>query len=95
MRLSKDNIFSYLEGRGLIPAGERGSCEPPGQGNINWVRRVRRPGGASFIVKQARESLERFPEYQAPPERLTLEARYYDVTAAFDAEEVRPSGPRL
>jgi len=90
VRLSKDNIFSYLEGRGLIPAGERGTCEAPGEGNINWVQRVRRPGGTSFIVKQARGSLERFPEYQAPPQRLALEAHYYEVTAGFDTEEVRP-----
>jgi 5-methylthioribose kinase len=51
---------------------------------------VRRSDGGSFIVKQARESLERFPECQAPPARIALEAKYYEVTAPYNTEHVRP-----
>jgi 5-methylthioribose kinase len=63
--------------------------EPAGTGNINWVRRVRSLGdGASWVVKQARPALERFPEYRAPTERALFEARYFETTAPFDREGV-------
>jgi 5-methylthioribose kinase len=90
VRLTNDNLFSYLEARGHLTPDADARCESPGEGNINWVRRVRGSDGASFIVKQARESLERFPEYQAPPQRIVLEARYYEVTAPYDTEQIRP-----
>jgi 5-methylthioribose kinase len=90
MRLTIENLFGYLESRGLLPPGADARCESPGEGNINWVQRVRGSDGASFIVKQARGSLERFPEYAAPPQRIALEARYYEVTAPYDTEHVRP-----
>ncbi len=53
--------------------------EPVGDGNINWVRRVRLPDGSSFVVKHARKALERFPEYSAPVERLVYEHRYGQI----------------
>jgi 5-methylthioribose kinase len=71
--------------------GERARLEPAGDGNINWVRRVRGEGpGRSWIVKQARPALERFPEYRVTTARILCEARYYEQTEGFDAEAVRP-----
>jgi 5-methylthioribose kinase len=63
--------------------------EPAGTGNINWVRRVRSLGdGSSWVVKQARPALERFPEYRAPTERALFESRYFETAAPFDREGV-------
>ena len=55
------------------------SVEPAGDGNINWVRRVRVPDGRSIVVKQARGALERFPEYSVDPVRMVFEARYFEI----------------
>jgi 5-methylthioribose kinase len=64
--------------------------EPAGDGNINWVRRVR-AGGRSWVVKQARPALERFPQYQAPTERIVCEARWLETVRPLDAGRVCPA----
>ena len=79
-----------MRGIGLF-GQEEARVEPAGDGNINWVRRVSTPiGGESWIVKQARPALERFPEYQVTTERIVFEARYYQVVAPFDHEGICP-----
>jgi len=63
-----------------VLADARGvSVEPAGDGNINWVRRARAPDGRSFVVKQARGALERFPDYRVDPVRMVFEARYFEI----------------
>jgi hypothetical protein len=52
------------------------SIEVPGEGNINYVRRVRTRDGSSLVLKQAHDALERFPEYRVGSERLLFEERY-------------------
>ncbi|MFQ5696704.1 MAG: phosphotransferase [Myxococcota bacterium] len=67
---------------GWLAARERPRLEPPlrvepaGEGNINYVRRVRDARGRSVVVKHARAALERFPEYRVHPRRLIFEHRY-------------------
>ena len=89
LRLDEYNLLDYL--RKIAPGlvGTHARVEPAGDGNINWVRRVR---GAekSCVVKQARPQLERFPEYEAPTERIAIEARFYALAASFDADRVCP-----
>ena len=87
--LDDANLPEYLRGLGLLTMGEVARVEPAGDGNINWVRRVR-VGDRSFVVKQARLHLERFPEYQAPTERIVCEARYLDTVRPFDRDAVCP-----
>jgi 5-methylthioribose kinase len=89
-RLDDATLPAFLRERGLLDRTERATVEPAGDGNINWVRRVR-AGDRSFVVKQARPALERFPEYEAPTERIVCEARYYDAVRALDAERVCPA----
>ena len=77
------------------------SVEKAGDGNINWVRRARvadsarswspARAGRSFIVKQARPALERFPQYRVSTERLVFEARWMEVARRWDAEGVLPA----
>jgi len=88
-RLSEANLPDYLVTAGLIGPEEGVAVEPLGDGNINWVRRFR-TGAGSRVVKQARPSLERFPEYQVSTERILFEARYYETVALFDFEGICP-----
>lgn len=97
--LTDTSLPDYLRSIGLIEAGEPVSVEKAGDGNINWVRRVRRhpPGGAasSCIVKQARPALERFPQYQVSTERLVFEARWLEEARPFDTTGVCPAVHRV
>ena len=91
--LTEANVFDYLRDRYPPAAGRdgaAGSCAPAGDGNINWVRRVR-AGGRSFVVKQAGPALEKFPEYAVSPERILHEARYYRAVAPFDEAGICPA----
>jgi 5-methylthioribose kinase len=88
--LSEDTVPAYLVALGVIPEGIGVSIENPGEGNINWVRRARPDSGPSWIVKQARPALERFPEYRVSTDRIRIEARYYETVAPFDSEHLCP-----
>jgi 5-methylthioribose kinase len=88
VRLDEASLPSYLRRLGIL-AGDPVLVEPAGDGNINWVRRVR-AGPRSWVVKQARPALERFPEYRVSTERIVFEARWLETAARFDREGVCP-----
>jgi 5-methylthioribose kinase len=88
--LDDRSLPDYLRGLGVLGAGEPARVEPAGDGNINWVRRVR-AGARSWVVKQARPALERFPQYQAPTERIVCEARWLETVRPFDTDRVCPA----
>jgi 5-methylthioribose kinase len=79
LKLDEASLPEYLVSRGLLRDARGVSVEPAGDGNINWVRRVTAPDGASLVVKQARGALERFPQYKVDPIRAVFEARYGEV----------------
>ena len=82
----------FLRAAGLTRPDDEVVVEPAGDGNINWVRRARVPArGASWIVKQARPALERFPEYRASTERIVFEARWFAIARNVDTEGVCPA----
>ena len=88
---SEADLPGYLERLGLLGPGEPVCVERAGEGNINWVRRVRSTARErSFVVKQARPALERFPEYRVSTQRIEFEARWYQTVARFDAEGICP-----
>jgi 5-methylthioribose kinase len=89
MRLDDSTLPDYLQRLGWLGSGEPAAVEKAGDGNINWVRRVR-AGGRSVVVKQARPQLERFPEYEAPTERIVCEARYWEIARPLDRDGVAP-----
>jgi 5-methylthioribose kinase len=93
MRLSDENLTTYLAARGLLAQPEGARVEPAGDGNINFVRRVRSADGRSWIVKQARDALERFPEYRVTTERIVFESRYlrHAADAAPDHAALLPT----
>ena len=95
--LTEAEVPGYLRGLGLAGPGEPVRVEPAGDGNINWVRRATAlgPPVRSYVLKQARPALERFPQYQAPTGRIVCEARYLERARAWDAEGVCPKVHRF
>ncbi len=89
--LDDNNVPGYLVAIGILRAGDAPVVAPAGDGNINWVRRVRVSDGRSWIVKQARRNLEKFPHYTADTARLVYESRYLDVARACDQGGVLPA----
>jgi 5-methylthioribose kinase len=87
--LTDATLPDYLESVGFLPQNEAVAVEKVGDGNINWVRRVR-TGAGSWVVKQARPALERFPEYRASTERIVIEARFYETVAPWDRDRLCP-----
>jgi 5-methylthioribose kinase len=62
-------------------AGEEvGSVEKAGEGNMNLVLRVS-TGERTFIVKQARPWVEKYPDLSAPAERARTESLFYRTIA--------------
>jgi 5-methylthioribose kinase len=90
--LTDEAIPAYARELGLAAAGEPVTIGAGGDGNINWVRRVHVGGERprSFVLKQARPALERFPQYAAPTERLLFEARWFELAGAHDADRICP-----
>lgn len=76
------DLPGFLVEKGWIAHDEKViSTEKPGEGNMNFVRRVI-TGKRSFIVKQCRPWVEKYPDIEAPVERLEVEAKYYQTIAS-------------
>ena len=90
LRLGDEQLPDYLVRRGIVPQATGVTVEPAGDGNINWVRRARTADGRSWIVKQARPALERFPEYQVSTERIVFEHRYFALAVELSEPEICP-----
>ena len=72
-------LEDYLRKRGWMSAAERLiSCEKPGEGNMNFVLRAKTPH-ESLIIKQARPWVEKYPDIEAPLERIQVEAAFYKL----------------
>ncbi|MEL6192782.1 MAG: phosphotransferase [Bacteroidota bacterium] len=74
-------ISQFLLGKGWLQQGESlERTEKPGEGNMNYVLRVR-TNKRSFILKQARPWVEKYPQIAAPVERNQVEATYFQEVA--------------
>jgi 5-methylthioribose kinase len=72
-------LTAYLRQKAWIHGGEMiEMIEKPGEGNMNFVMRVK-TNRQSFIVKQARPWVEKYPQVAAPIERIMVEARFYQA----------------
>ncbi|GAA0751115.1 phosphotransferase [Psychroflexus lacisalsi] len=77
----KASLESYLKGQGWLQLNEKiTALEIPGAGNMNFTIRVK-TGERSFIVKQSREYVEKFPQVPAPSERALREAEFYQLVS--------------
>ncbi len=90
LRLGERQLPGYLVRRGIVADAAGMAVERAGDGNINWVRRARAADGRSWIVKQARPALERFPEYHASTERIVFEHRYHERASKLPEGEICP-----
>jgi len=83
----------YLRSHGWLAEGEVvTAAAKAGEGNMNYTLRVITPR-RSFIVKQARPWVEKYPHIAAPFERGEMEIRFYRLVAGRPA--VRDAMPRL
>ncbi len=86
-------LSAYLTaGRRLRPGETLLDAEKAGEGNMNCTVRVRTSSG-SFILKQSRPWLEKYPHISAPFDRALVEARFYQLVASSEAVAGRM--PRL
>jgi 5-methylthioribose kinase len=92
--IDDSTLIDVLEGAGFPVDRSVARVESAGEGNINFVRRVWVARDHSVIVKHARPTLERFPEYTAPTERLCFEARYMRAVDALLGRGASPA-PRI
>ncbi len=75
----KNELEAYLKNQGWLKPDEQiAKIEKPGEGNMNFTLRVD-TGERSFIVKQSRDFVEKYPQVAAPVERVLSEARFYEI----------------
>lgn len=53
------------------------SARKPGEGNMNYTIRIR-TNFRTFILKQSRNYVEKYPQIPAPVDRAIIEGRFYD-----------------
>ncbi|HMV69141.1 MAG TPA: phosphotransferase [Myxococcota bacterium] len=86
-----DALRDHLRAIGWLGASEALTrVERAGEGNMNLVLRVW-TDARSFIVKQSRPWVERYPAIDAPADRALVEARFYGLAAGAVAARM----PRL
>ncbi|GJM36309.1 MAG: hypothetical protein DHS20C18_53100 [Saprospiraceae bacterium] len=96
MHLDKDKpevIFDYLQEIGfLAPEETIRSAEKAGEGNMNYTLRIH-TSSRSFILKQARPYVEKYPSIPAPVERAQKESSFFQVAGQWP--DVGDRLPRL
>jgi 5-methylthioribose kinase len=71
-------VERYLAGRGLVAAGDLPiAIARAGAGNMNLAIRITLASGRTFVVKQGRPWVEKYPQIPAPLERTLVEAAFY------------------
>ncbi|WKV12467.1 phosphotransferase [Marivirga harenae] len=75
-----ETIDSYLSDKKWLEENEKvASVEKPGEGNMNFTLRCRTSNDHSFIIKQSRDFVEKFPQVPAPAERVLRESEFYEI----------------
>ena len=78
-------LATYLQQRGWLAQDERlQSAEKAGEGNMNYTLRIT-TSARSFILKQARPWVEKYPSIAAPWDRALVEGRFYEVVQTQSA----------
>lgn len=93
--LSKDKseLEAYLKAHDWLKPDEHiAKTEKPGEGNMNFTLRID-TGKRTFIVKQSRDFVEKYPQVAAPAERVLNEARFYEILSGN--RELRKMTPNV
>lgn len=89
----RQGLSRYLRSKGWLSEKEAvTTAVKAGEGNMNYTLRVVTPR-RSFIIKQARPWVEKYPHISAPFERAEMEIRFYQLVAGRPA--VRDAMPAL
>ncbi len=87
MNLDKNNlaeISRYLQTKEFLKSSSFvAKAEKPGEGNMNYTLRLY-VDDQTFIIKQARSYVEKYPSIPAPQERILVESEFYNIVAAND-----------
>lgn len=88
-----DSLGKFLNAAGIMANDEKlVRAEKAGEGNMNCTVRVT-TDQHTFIVKQARPWVEKYPQFEAPWDRTLREMEFYQTIARNDA--VARAMPRL
>lgn len=93
--LTKDKVEleAYLKEQGWLQPEEKVShVEIPGAGNMNFTLRVK-TGARSFIIKQSRDYVEKYPQVAAPAQRVLRESDFYKLIS--EKEGLQRMMPKL
>ena len=89
----RNSLETYLKAKGWLRLQERvKAVEIPGAGNMNFTLRIK-SAERSFILKQSREYVEKYPQVAAPAERALREAEFYGLIAGH--RQLRSYMPKL
>ncbi len=78
---SLEEITSYCQTKGYLSSTQTAESRSiPGEGNMNYVIRINHSAG-SFILKQSRDYVQKYPQVAAPVIRSTVEATFYNVVS--------------
>lgn len=87
------SLEEHLQGQGLLAQDEQvRAVGKAGEGNMNLTLRVR-TSRRSFILKQSRPWVERYPWISAPVDRALAETAFYEAAAAIPS--IRDAMPLL
>ena len=77
---SKDNLTTYLKNKiGFLKLSEIiNEIEIAGEGNMNVVLRIK-TNKRTFILKQSRPFVQKYPHLPAPIDRIDVEKKFYDL----------------
>ena len=86
-------LAEYLRREGFLAGAEEvRQATKAGEGNMNLTLRVT-TSERSFVLKQARPWVEKYPQIPAPVDRALVEIEFYEAVASIPA--VRDAMPRL
>lgn len=77
-------LQQFLESKGWIDNEKILRTEIPGEGNMNVVLRVV-TDQRSFILKQSRPFVQKYPQVAAPIERINTEVQFYNSITGIDS----------
>ena len=84
--LAADNLIglnNYLQNNSWLQRNETVfSATKPGEGNMNCVLRIK-TNVTSYIIKQSRDYVEKYPQISAPKERAKSEAAFYNCIKQY------------
>lgn len=88
-----DSLHAFLSGHSWIAPDEKLlSASKPGEGNMNYTLRIR-TNFRTFIVKQSRDYVEKYPQIPAPADRAVIEGQFYELIQ--EDPELRAFTPEL